>query len=111
MSAAKPTYTPHFNNIPSFLRERKQWIIWNYVWKSKKKKWDKPPHSPHNGYACDLTDPDHWVTFDQAIESMRRFNADGIGFSSRQMTTLLAAISTTASPRAAPHHSHNRFLI
>jgi hypothetical protein len=81
MSAAKPTYTPHFNNIPSFLRERKQWIIWNYVWKSKKKKWDKPPHSPHNGYACDLTDPDHWVTFDQAIESMRRFNADGIGFS------------------------------
>ena len=78
---AKPAYTPDFDNIPSFLRERKQWIIWKYIWDEKKKKWDKPPYSPHKGSKHDLTDKEHWVTFDQAIESMHRFNADGIGFS------------------------------
>lgn len=81
MMQDKPTYTPDFNNVPLLLRDRKQWIIWNYVWKEKTGKWDKPPHSPHTGYGCDLTDPEQWVTFDQAIESMQRFNADGIGFS------------------------------
>ena len=67
-------------NIPAALRERAQWVLWNY-WKDSSGKWTKPPYSP-TGKKISITDPDNWMSFDEAFEHYKEIDHRfaGIGF-------------------------------
>jgi hypothetical protein len=61
------------------LRQRKQWVTWDYTWNGKK--WDKPPRHPRGGQRCNGYVPENWETFDVALETSRRFDLAGVGYS------------------------------
>lgn len=76
----KPTpLAPIFDNIPLELREKRQWVLWRYVWKEDAQKWTKPPFQP-NGSHASTTDPTTWRTFDAVKKTYRTKQFDGIGF-------------------------------
>jgi primase-polymerase (primpol)-like protein len=67
------------------LRALRRFVVWEWRWRSPKApkkgkcKWDKPPIDPESGREIDATDPDNWLTFDQARRAARK-RGDGIGF-------------------------------
>jgi hypothetical protein len=62
------------------LRDRPQWVTWDYVWNSKNKKWDKPPRSAHNGRAASINKDANLGTFEQAAATATRLGLAGVGF-------------------------------
>src|SRR5215208_6272265 len=62
------------------LRQRPQWVAWNYVWKADKAKWDKPPINPHTGKAAKTNDPRTWGTYEEAAQYARAHGLPGVGF-------------------------------
>ncbi len=64
--------------IPEAPRKLKVWVVWKWVWKADKNKWDKPPIDPKTGIEVDQTDPKNWMMFDPARRAARK-NGDGIG--------------------------------
>lgn len=78
----------NFENIPEDLRLLNQWVLWRYVRKEDKYKWDKPPLQPngeHSGATAKLT----WSSFQAVREAYERglnlpvddpLHFDGIGF-------------------------------
>jgi primase-polymerase (primpol)-like protein len=54
-------------NIPAELKERPQWLIWRYIQRPDRPKPDKVPHTTM-GYRADVTNPDHWSTFEFALK-------------------------------------------
>ena len=78
---SKPAYK--FNGtLPSAfdqLRNRRQWVTWDYVWNEKKEKWDKPPRSAHTGKPASINDPFAMGTLDQASATARRLALAGVG--------------------------------
>lgn len=86
MAEAPPRPGYHFNGgFPSLpaLRElasSPQWVTWNYVLDRATNRWNKPPLSPHTGLPCSSKDPKHWVSFEEAVEAMRKRRLAGVGY-------------------------------
>lgn len=80
----KPEYLqPIKDNIPPKLKERSQWVLWQAVFKSDKKKpWDKEPINAKTGRRASTTDPITWTNFNTV--HLKRINGngtyDGIGY-------------------------------
>ena len=69
-----------FDNLPSELREYRQWICWRYE-KRDGKKPTKVPYSALGGRRCSVTDPLGFATFEQAVAYARQSDQiAGIGF-------------------------------
>src|SRR5262245_10627634 len=66
-------------NIPAALKAVPQWVVWKYVWKTDKEKWDKPLFNARTRYRASSTDPKTWVTYDEAYAAYQRGGWDGIG--------------------------------
>jgi putative DNA primase/helicase len=80
MTTSKPERIgPYPENIPDELKRLPRWVMWQWVWDEKKRRWDKPPLQV-NGRNASSTDPATWTTFDAALAACGnggRF--DGIG--------------------------------
>lgn len=78
-SAPQPPLEAIYQNCPSCIRDRNQWVAWKYVERGGKP--TKAPINPHNGSLASSTDASTWGTFAEAIEACRRNNAlAGVGF-------------------------------
>jgi primase-polymerase (primpol)-like protein len=66
-------------NIPQPLKETHGWVLWHYVWKEGKKKWDKPPVGL-DGVPINAHDPQNWMDFATVYQAYRKGDFDGIGF-------------------------------
>ena len=86
-----PRPTPlhvNFDQIPGELRYINQWVLWRYVWKDDKAKWDKPPFQP-NGQHASSAAAFTWSPF-QAVKEVYEnglnlpvddpLHFDGVGF-------------------------------
>ncbi len=62
--------------IPLALRKLDRWVAWRWEWRDDK--WTKPPIDPLTGRLTNATDPNAWMSFDEARELARR-HGDGIG--------------------------------
>ncbi len=68
-------------NIPEALKWERRWLNWRWAWDDKKQKWNKPPMRQDGASFGSSTDPDSWVTFDEAFEAYQtNTRLDGIGF-------------------------------
>jgi primase-polymerase (primpol)-like protein len=66
--------------IPPELIARPQWVLWRYLQRPGKSKPDKIPHTTM-GYKADVTNQDHWSTFEFALQMARRPGfCDGLGY-------------------------------
>ena len=65
-----------FENIPSELRERDQWLFWNASNDTPR----APLDSPAATYGCSWSDPDTWMTFDDVAEQAEATPNAGIGY-------------------------------
>ena len=91
MAEVSPRPSPlpvNFDQIPGELRYLNQWVLWRYVWKDDKAKWDKPPFQP-NGKLASSTAALTWSPFktvEAAYESGLNLpvddplHFDGVGF-------------------------------
>lgn len=61
------------NAIPTELKNANRWILW-------RKEGDKKPPVDTQGRKIDVTKPENWLTFDEAIKALSTGVGDGIGF-------------------------------
>jgi putative DNA primase/helicase len=70
-----------YDNIPVEMMELAQWVLWRWVWKQDKQKWDKPPFSIWGWKHASSTKPETWASFRDVWED---YGSDdqwhGIGF-------------------------------
>ncbi len=77
----RPKAVPvNLGGVPDELKTLTQWVIWSYAWKEEREKWDKPPLEASTGRLASSKNPATWATYPEAVEGMKRFGADGIGF-------------------------------
>jgi hypothetical protein len=71
---------PILENVPAALRERPQWVVWQWVWKVEK--WTKMPVNARTGKGARANDPRSWSSFEDACAAYREdhVNYAGIGF-------------------------------
>jgi putative DNA primase/helicase len=84
------TYAPGWHErIPQSLRERPQWVVWRYEWRTKgdgSGKWTKVPYIPREirgrWRGAKANDPSTWGTFEEALRTFKANcdDLDGIGF-------------------------------
>lgn len=70
----------NLENIPGELKSRRQWVVWKSVVANGRT--TKPPYNAHTLFPADITNPNHWATFDEAVAAWKN-NAStisGIGF-------------------------------
>lgn len=78
---SKPARVPvQVEDIPAVLKDRPQWVVWRWVWKGSKRKWDKPPYRADGKGHASSTDASTWAPFALAVEAYERGGFDGIGF-------------------------------
>jgi len=76
------TELPCVEQLPTVLCASRRWIGRKNVWDESKKKNKKPPYSPVDGSAIGATEKyaDHWLTFDEALKGVVKYQLDGLGF-------------------------------
>jgi primase-polymerase (primpol)-like protein len=61
-----------------------RWMVWSWEWRLTKGgngKWTKPPRQARDPrYNARSNDPSTWGTYDEAVATVQRGNADGIGY-------------------------------
>ena len=72
-------------NVPPELAGIPRWLAWRYGRTGPNGKRKKEPicarrGSPRRGKVCDLTRPQNWATFEEALELAREERLDGAGF-------------------------------
>lgn len=67
-------------NIPAELKELNQWVCFKLQYNDKKKKYDKIPKNPHNGYNAKSNDQSTWSDYQTAVRAADHYRLDGIGF-------------------------------
>ena len=65
-------------NIPAELKMLNSWVAWKSVSVEGRDKPTKIPYQPLTGYKASPTNPDHWSTFNEALDVVDQY--DGIGF-------------------------------
>ena len=68
------------DNIPEYLKKKRQWIMWRYVWTAGKNKPTKVPYHASGRYKASTTDPNTWSEFDVCLQAYAAGKFDGIGF-------------------------------
>lgn len=68
----------HHDAIPAALRERPQWVAWDYVDRPSGR--TKVPRNPRQRGNADVTNPETWGTFDEAQTAQEWERHDGIGY-------------------------------
>jgi putative DNA primase/helicase len=63
-------------SIPTELRVRPQWVMWQAVGEKP----DKVPYSARTGRKASSTDLMTWSTFEEAMEAHKQGTYDGVGF-------------------------------
>jgi len=77
---ARPTaLAPILDNLPDRLTEGTDFVVWDWWWDAKRRKWTKPPLSATSGYRTAINNPANGVTCEAAISAMHRRHHDGIG--------------------------------
>jgi putative DNA primase/helicase len=66
------------SGIPEEVKVLRRWVNWRYV--LRKGKWTKVPLNPSTGNAASCNDPTTWGSYEEAVERLKRGEADGIGF-------------------------------
>src|SRR5579864_3899506 len=66
-----PETTAAWLNIPSELRDRKQWVVWKH---------DKVPYNPRSHDLASTKDPSTWSSFGDAVTACHNGMFKGIGF-------------------------------
>lgn len=61
-------------NIPTELKQRNQWVTWQYEFRDK---WTKPPYQVNGKVRASVTDSTTWGAFSLAVECR---DVDGVGF-------------------------------
>jgi putative DNA primase/helicase len=69
---------PDPDPIPASLTEYDHWVCWETIMRDDKP--TKRPIDPTTGDAASATDPDTWSSFQDALEGLKRYDVDGIGF-------------------------------
>lgn len=64
------------NKIPHQIKKVKRWVTWRYEIRDGKA--TKVPYSK-TGHRASSTNPDTWCSFDEAVNSAKRYRANGIG--------------------------------
>lgn len=64
------------DNIPTELKEREQWVNWQYQWNDKQKKWTKPPLDSNAALKGALKkassiNPETWSSYENALAAYR----------------------------------------
>ena len=67
------------------LRELHQWVGYRFAWnkkniEAKKQKPSKIPINPKTGKGAKSNDPSTWGTYEEAVQAVKRFHLDGVGF-------------------------------
>lgn len=77
--ADSPIIEGGYDNIPSALKERRQWLLWDAA--------ADTPRRPHwdGDFRVRWTDPNDWHTFEDAVEFARANETWGIGFVFRKL--------------------------
>jgi primase-polymerase (primpol)-like protein len=60
------------------IQTRQQWVCWRYELIGRQHK--KPPFHPRTGHKTDVTRPDRWGTYREALTAYKAGKYDGIGF-------------------------------
>jgi len=71
-----PVVTVDVDAIPEELKERDQWLFWN----ASSDKPRKPLAEPDADYGASWTDPDAWVSFEDAVDAAESVLSAGIGY-------------------------------
>src|SRR5215510_1448473 len=74
---------PIFKSIPNELKELRQWVCWRYEWRVNGNGggyWTKPLYNADTGRYADVSKPETWTTFDDAVAAYKRYEHDGVGF-------------------------------
>lgn len=63
--------------IPKQMRDEQRWLVWRFV-----ERGGKPTKMPMqiSGRAASSTNPDHWTSYEKAVEAAEEGNFSGIGF-------------------------------
>ena len=61
-------------NIPLELRDQRSWVLWRAAEQKK------VPYDPRTGHRASCSDPETWVSFEEAIAAYQGGGYDGIGF-------------------------------
>jgi putative DNA primase/helicase len=69
---------PLLKNIPAYLCERPQWVVWEYEQRGGKP--TKVPYNARTGFKAKSTEPRTWSAFQKAVDAFNRGGWDGIGF-------------------------------
>ena len=69
-----------YEQIPEELRSIKSWGLYKRIWQPEKNKYTKIPYSALTGTKTSSTEPDQWVTFDEALQALSAYSLDGLGF-------------------------------
>ncbi|WP_179394958.1 phage/plasmid primase, P4 family [Lacticaseibacillus absianus] len=69
-----------YERVPEELRPLKQWGLYKRIWKPEKDKYTKIPYSALTGTKTSSTDPNQWVTYDEALTALQAYDLDGLGF-------------------------------
>jgi putative DNA primase/helicase len=76
----KPTaLTPIPENLPPDLTTGDMFLVWDWWWDPKLKKWTKPPLRASDGVSCGATDRKNGASLSEAYSIMRRRPHDGVG--------------------------------
>lgn len=66
-------------NIPSYLKELDQWVLWKLEQRGNSMKRTKVPYQP-NGRKARSNDPTTWSSFQSCLRAFRNGGYDGLGF-------------------------------
>ena len=68
------------DNIPSYMRNQRHWILYHFGPSNKNGKPRKIPDSAYGSRAININEPANWATFDDALHAFQMGGFDGIGF-------------------------------
>jgi hypothetical protein len=77
-----PFQVPEF--VPEELRKRRQWIGWRAVWDPARNKYDKIPVCIRTGRSEGFLKPENHVSYEEAVEGVKRLGLSGLGFAMTQ---------------------------
>jgi putative DNA primase/helicase len=71
----KPNSNTMFDRIPQELKEIPQWVMWK--WETRQGKPSKPPYQIDGKTKASPTNPEHWITYREAVEALERVDDKG----------------------------------
>jgi primase-polymerase (primpol)-like protein len=70
---------PDFHNIPDEMKNQPRWLVWDWG-PGKDSKETKVPRRAKTGQKADVTQPQDWCSFEEAVKAYREHGYAGIGF-------------------------------